>query len=64
VAPGATEVLTFKIPPVLGGAIEVENIAALDYVVASSIAGQLHRQVKDLPPGTAVSGFTIGGEVP
>lgn len=64
VTPVATQVLTFKIPPVLGGPIEVENIAAMDYVVVSSIAGQLHRQVNDLPPGTALSGFTIGGEVP
>ena len=62
VAPNAAEVLAFKTPPVLGGPITVDNIEAMDYVVASSIAGQLHRQVKDLPPGTPITGFSLDVE--
>lgn len=60
----ASEVLMFKISPVIGGAIAVDNIETMSFVVASSISGQLHRQVKDLPPGTSISGITIDGEVP
>ena len=33
-----------------------------DRLVSLSIAGQLHRQVKDLPPGTRISGFAFEGD--
>jgi hypothetical protein len=33
----------------------------MDFDVALTIAGQLHRQVRDLPPGTRISGFTVDG---
>lgn len=56
--PGPEQVYGFAKPPVLGGAIDVENIEVIDFVVGVSIAGQLHAQVRDLPPGTAISGFT------
>ena len=59
VAPGPDQVLSFTVPPVLGGPLEVENVSALDLAVALSVTGQLHRQVKDLPPGTPVSGVSI-----
>lgn len=62
--PGEHEVLTFKIPPVLGGEITVSNLEALDYLVAMHISGEIHRQVKDLPPGTQISGITIDDERP
>jgi len=62
VTPGEGEVLAFKIPPVLGGAIDIDNLETMGYVVASSIAGQLHRQVKDLPAGTTISGFSLSDE--
>lgn len=35
------------------------NIEAIGFVVSISILGQLHRQVRDLPPGTRISGFTF-----
>ncbi|WP_404384134.1 DUF1851 domain-containing protein [Knoellia locipacati] len=57
--PSAEQVLSFKVAPVLGGEIEVVNVEVTDLVVALSIAGQIHRQVKDLPPGTPISGITV-----
>jgi hypothetical protein len=56
---GPREVLTFKLPPVLGGEMTVDNIHTIDFVVGVDIAGQIHEQVRELPPGTPVSGFTI-----
>ena len=31
----------------------------MDFEVIVHITGQLHRQVRDMPPGTRISGFTI-----
>lgn len=59
IEPGANQVLSFKIPPILGGKCEVDNIEASDLVVALSLGGQIHQQVKALPPGTEISGFTL-----
>jgi Domain of unknown function (DUF1851) len=61
IAPTATQVYGFKIAPVLGGEIGVDNIEAIDFVVSINILGQLHRQVRDLPPGTQISRFTVDG---
>jgi len=57
--PGPDQVLSFKVPPVLGGELSVENLEIADFVVAVHIAGQIHEQVRSLPPGTSVSGITI-----
>jgi len=59
IIPNASRVYGFKIPPVLGGATNVANIHVIDFVVSLHISGQLLRQIRDLPPGTRVSGFTI-----
>jgi hypothetical protein len=57
--PAAGQVYDFKVPPVLGGALEVDNVQAIDFVVGLHIAGQLHDQVRGLPPGTRISGFIV-----
>ena len=62
--PGPRQVLAWTVPPVLGAPIEAENLQLMDFEVYMSIQGQLHRQLQDLPPGTKITGFTIGGEVP
>lgn len=59
-APG--ECFSYKVPPVLGGQIEVENFEPTDLQVHFGILGQVHEQVKDLPPDTQISGFDIQGE--
>ena len=58
--PGADQVLSFKVPPVLGGELAPANLELADFVVAVNLAGQIHEQVRSLPPGTPITGITIG----
>ena len=53
------EVYDFKVPPVLGGKIDVENITVMDFEVSLNLAGQIHDQVRNLPPGTKISGIKL-----
>ena len=53
------EIYSFTIPPALGGSFELDNIDATDFVVAVNLAGQMHEQIRDLPPGTRISGVTL-----
>jgi hypothetical protein len=46
----------------LGGMMEPANIGIIDFVVGVNIAGQLHEQVRGLPPGTAIEAVTIDGD--
>ncbi len=48
-----------KILPVLGGKIEPSNFAPTKWRVHMAVSGQIHRQVKDLPPGTRITGITV-----
>lgn len=57
--PGPEQVLSFRVPPVIGGELAVENLEVTDFVVAVNMAGQIHEQIRDLPPGTPISGFTV-----
>lgn len=59
VVPGPEQVYVFSTPPALGGEISADNVHVMDFVVAASISGQMAAQLKDLPPGTQISGFTI-----
>lgn len=52
--PTADQVYGFVVPPVLSGELEVENVEVIDFVVAVNIAGQIHEQIRDLPPGTPI----------
>ncbi len=53
------QVYSYRTPPILGGEYAVENIEVADLAVHFSVLGQIHRQVKDLPDGTSVSGITV-----
>jgi hypothetical protein len=53
------QVYSFTVPPVLGGPMAVENVSVVDFVVAVDTAGQIHEQIRNLPPGTPVSGLDI-----
>jgi hypothetical protein len=53
------ECFGFKQPPVLGGEYEPDNFETTDLSVHFSILGQIHRQVRDLPPGTPISEVKI-----
>lgn len=56
---GPGQCYSYKKPPVLGGEIEPGNFEPADLSVHFSILGQIHRQVKDLPPGTKISDIKI-----
>lgn len=53
------ESYSFKIPMVLGGKATADNVEVSDLAVWTSIIGQIHKQVKDLPPGTKLGGFKM-----
>jgi Domain of unknown function (DUF1851) len=57
ITPASAQVYGFKIAPILGGELSVSNIQVIDFVVSVNILGQLHRQVRDLPPGAQISEF-------
>jgi hypothetical protein len=58
---GVDQVYDFIKPPILGGQFEVENLTTMDLVVSLHVAGQLLGQVRHLPPGTQITGFTVDG---
>lgn len=49
------ECYDFKIMPILGGKMIAENVEKQSFLVKLHLAGQLHEQVKDLPPGTPIN---------
>jgi hypothetical protein len=49
------ECYDFEIMPILGGKIETDNLEKLSFLVKLYMAGQIHQQVKDLPPGTPIN---------
>ena len=59
IVPSARQVLSFKVAPVLGAAISVENIEVMDFEAIVHLTGQLHQQVRDMPPGARITGFPI-----
>lgn len=56
--PGPTDILSFRTPPVLGGALALDNLEVSNFEVTVSFAGQIHSQVRHLPPGTKISGVS------
>ena len=62
--PREGECLSFKIPPVLGGPLDPDNIEVCDLMVHESLTAQLHRGGKELPEGTTIDRFVVDGEAP
>lgn len=56
---GPQQCFGYITPPVLGGAFEVSNFEPTDLSVHFGVTGQIHRQVKDLPPGTPIGKITL-----
>jgi hypothetical protein len=50
------------VPQIINGSWEPKNFHACDLLVHLATLGQIHLQVKDLPPGTRISGFDIQWE--
>lgn len=53
------ECFDWAVAPALGGKIGTDNLTKLSFVVKVNLSGQLHRQVKALPPGTKINRVTI-----
>lgn len=53
------ECYDFVVAPVVGGEMSAAAMQKLSFVIKLHLAGQLHEQVKDLPPGTPITGFSI-----
>jgi hypothetical protein len=53
-------VFDFAVAPVLGGSFGTDNIVVLDFVVKLTLTGQLHDQIRRLPPGTKITGIEVG----
>ncbi len=51
--------LSMKLPLILGGEFVAENIEVTGLAVHISMAGQIYRQVKNLPPGTKINDIVI-----
>jgi len=47
------------VPQMVNGSWDPSNFHACDLLVHLAMLGQIHRQVKDLPPGTKISGFKV-----
>jgi hypothetical protein len=62
--PAVGQCLIFKIPPVLSGPLELDNIEVCDLMVHESILAQIHRGVKDLPEGSVIKRFVVDGQDP
>src|SRR3954462_14878235 len=59
ICPGPNQCLSFKTPLALGGPLEPDNIELCEVTVHFSVAGQIHHQIKDLPPGTKITDIDI-----
>ena len=45
----------YKLPPILGGGYEFDNVGSMDLEVYYSFLADIYRQTKDLPDGTKVT---------
>lgn len=57
---GPDQCYMWKIPPLLGGKFEFENIAVALLVVCQTLMGQLFQQAAEKGPDFKVTGFKIG----
>ena len=55
----ASQCYGFKIPPILGGKYEVENVEPTDLSVHYSFLGDIYTQTKDLPDGTRIKTVVV-----
>ena len=56
---GPTQCFSPYVQPIIGGQVTPDNYHATDLAVHFTVVGALHRSVKELPPGTPISGIDI-----
>jgi hypothetical protein len=52
---GTSQCYGWKVPPLLGGKYDVENVEPTDLVVHYGLLADIWRQTKDLPDGTPIN---------
>lgn len=62
IIPGPDQCYSFKTPPVLGGAVNPSNIELTNVYVHFGLLGEIHKQLKDLPPGTKIKGIHLAAK--
>ena len=55
------ECYDFKVSPALSGPMDIGNLQKMSFKVSLHIAGQLMKQLKDLPPGTKINSIKFEG---
>jgi len=58
--PPAGQILSWRLPPVVGGSCTADNLDQTDIEVHFSMLGPIWRQASSLPPGTVINKFTTG----
>jgi hypothetical protein len=53
-SPGSRQCLSYKIPPVLGGSFDLDNVEVTDLDVHQHVIAQILEQVRDLPDGATI----------
>ena len=56
--PPAGQILSWRLPPVVGGSCTADNLDQTDIEVHFSMLGPIWRQASSLPPGTVINKFT------
>lgn len=56
---GTAECLDWMPPPILGGQCSAESLVKLPTVAKINMAGQLHQQVRNVPPDFRITGVTV-----
>jgi hypothetical protein len=56
---GPSDVYAFSVPPRLGGPVDLDHVVVMPFVVIMHVVGQMHEQLEQLAPGTAISGFDV-----
>jgi len=59
IIPTSGECYSFKLPLVLGGKAESDNVEVCSFRLWVSLSGQIHEQSRNLPEGTRVTGFRV-----
>lgn len=54
---GGGQCLGYKLPPSVGGKLELGNMEVTDIMIHESILGQILKGTKDLPEGTRINSF-------
>ena len=54
------QILSFAVPPQLGGPIEVPNIEVRDFAEAVNMVGRIHAQTRNHVRGTRLPAFSLG----